>query len=262
MSVLRIRAEVIRGLREHLDERGFVGVDAPIFNSAAAEGTATLFPVEYFDSTVYLSQTGQLHMEAAAQALGRGVLLRPDLPGGEVQDAPSPDRVLDARARDGLRAPRRGHGPHGEPGRRRRSSACSSAVVPSSRRSSATSNASRGVRRRPSRASPTTKRWPGWRARKRRSPGARTSARRRRTRSRAHYDQPVLVHRFPARDQGLLHASRSRTTRGCPRMRHDRPGGLRRDHRRRRAQRRSRLPGGARSPRRASRRRPTSGTWT
>ncbi len=70
-AVLRIRAQVIRACREHLDEQGFVGVDAPIINSAAAEGTATLFPVEYFDETVYLSQTGQLHMEAAAQALGK-----------------------------------------------------------------------------------------------------------------------------------------------------------------------------------------------
>ncbi|MDJ0975385.1 MAG: asparagine--tRNA ligase [Planctomycetota bacterium] len=70
-ATLRIRAEIIRACREHLDEQGFVCVDAPIFNSAAAEGTATLFPVEYFGDTVYLSQTGQLHMEAAAQALGK-----------------------------------------------------------------------------------------------------------------------------------------------------------------------------------------------
>ncbi len=69
-AALRIRAEVIRACREHLDGRGFTNVDAPIFNSSAAEGTATLFPVEYFGETIYLSQTGQLHMEAAAQALG------------------------------------------------------------------------------------------------------------------------------------------------------------------------------------------------
>ena len=70
-AVLRIRAEVIRACRAHLDDLGFVAVDAPILSSAAAEGTATLFPVEYYDTQVYLSQTGQLHMEAAAQALGR-----------------------------------------------------------------------------------------------------------------------------------------------------------------------------------------------
>jgi asparaginyl-tRNA synthetase len=70
-AALRVRAEVIRACRDHLDGLGFTCVDAPIFNSAAAEGTATLFPVEYFGETIYLSQTGQLHMEAAAQALGR-----------------------------------------------------------------------------------------------------------------------------------------------------------------------------------------------
>jgi asparaginyl-tRNA synthetase len=70
-ATLRIRAEIERACREHLDAQGFTAVDAPIFNGAAAEGTATLFPVEYFDEKVYLSQTGQLYMEAAAQALGK-----------------------------------------------------------------------------------------------------------------------------------------------------------------------------------------------
>lgn len=70
-AALRLRAEIARACRDHLDGLGFTAVDAPIFNSAAAEGTATLFPVEYYDRTVYLSQTGQLHMEAAAQALGK-----------------------------------------------------------------------------------------------------------------------------------------------------------------------------------------------
>lgn len=69
-ATLRVRHEIIKACRDHLDSLGFTNVDAPIFNSSAAEGTATLFPVEYFDQTVYLSQTGQLHMEAAAQALG------------------------------------------------------------------------------------------------------------------------------------------------------------------------------------------------
>ena len=70
-AAMRLRAHVMRACRAHLDGLGFVNVDAPIFNSAAAEGVATLFPVQYFDSQVFLSQTGQLHMEAAAQALGR-----------------------------------------------------------------------------------------------------------------------------------------------------------------------------------------------
>jgi asparaginyl-tRNA synthetase len=70
-AVLRIRAEVERALREHLDGLGFTAVDAPIFTPAAAEGTATLFRVDYFGETAFLSQTGQLYMEAAAQSLGK-----------------------------------------------------------------------------------------------------------------------------------------------------------------------------------------------
>jgi asparaginyl-tRNA synthetase len=70
-AVLRIRAEVERALREYLDGHGFTAVDAPIFTPAAAEGTATLFGVDYFGEKAFLSQTGQLYMEAAAQALGR-----------------------------------------------------------------------------------------------------------------------------------------------------------------------------------------------
>ena len=55
----------------------------------------------------------------------QGLLLRPDVPRREVEDAPPPDRVLDGRAGDGLRRPRRRDGP-GRGARRRRSSrACS-----------------------------------------------------------------------------------------------------------------------------------------
>ncbi len=70
-AVLRIRAEVERALREYLDGQGYTAVDAPIFTPSAAEGTATLFRVDYFGEPAFLSQTGQLYMEAAAQALGK-----------------------------------------------------------------------------------------------------------------------------------------------------------------------------------------------
>ena len=70
-AVLRIRAEIERALREYLDDHGYTAVDAPIFTPSAAEGTATLFKVDYFGEPAFLSQTGQLYMEAAAQALGK-----------------------------------------------------------------------------------------------------------------------------------------------------------------------------------------------
>ncbi len=70
-SILRVRHEVIDAVRDFFNSRGFILVDTPIFTPAACEGTTTLFPVEYFDSTVYLTQSGQLYNEAEAAALGR-----------------------------------------------------------------------------------------------------------------------------------------------------------------------------------------------
>jgi asparaginyl-tRNA synthetase len=76
-AVLRIRAEVVRACREYLDTRGFVGFDAPILTPAACEGTTTLFPVEYFGETAYLTQSGQLYGEAGALAFGKVYVFGP-----------------------------------------------------------------------------------------------------------------------------------------------------------------------------------------
>ena len=70
-ALLRIRSEVIKVCRDYFDVRGFTLLDAPIFTPAACEGTTTLFPVDYFDDTVYLTQSGQLYMEAGAMAFGK-----------------------------------------------------------------------------------------------------------------------------------------------------------------------------------------------
>ena len=70
--ILRVRHTVIQAIRGFFDERGFTLVDAPIFTPAACEGTSTLFEVPYFDlGKAYLTQSGQLYMEAAAMALGK-----------------------------------------------------------------------------------------------------------------------------------------------------------------------------------------------
>lgn len=70
-AILRIRHTVIAAARRFFDERGFTLTDAPIFQPGAAEGAASLFPVDYFGERVYLAQTGQLYIEAAAMALGK-----------------------------------------------------------------------------------------------------------------------------------------------------------------------------------------------
>jgi asparaginyl-tRNA synthetase len=70
-SILRVRAEIIKAMRDFFDERGFTLTDPPILTPAACEGTSTLFPVDYFDEQAYLTQSGQLYIEATAMALGR-----------------------------------------------------------------------------------------------------------------------------------------------------------------------------------------------
>jgi len=70
--ILRVRHSVERAIRDFFDGRGFTLVDAPIFTPSACEGTSTLFEVPYFDlGKAYLTQSGQLYMEAAAMALGK-----------------------------------------------------------------------------------------------------------------------------------------------------------------------------------------------
>ncbi len=55
-----------------LPQRRFVLVDTPIFTPTACEGTTTLFETDYFgDRKAYLTQSGQLYLEAAALALGK-----------------------------------------------------------------------------------------------------------------------------------------------------------------------------------------------
>jgi len=70
-AILKIRHEVIRACREFFDSRGFVLIDAPIFTPNACEGTTTLFETDYFGSKAYLTQSGQLYMEAGAMAFGK-----------------------------------------------------------------------------------------------------------------------------------------------------------------------------------------------
>jgi len=64
-AILRVRAAVIRAIREWLDSNGYIGMDTPILTPAACEGTTTLFETPYFDEGVaYLAQSGQLYNEA------------------------------------------------------------------------------------------------------------------------------------------------------------------------------------------------------
>jgi asparaginyl-tRNA synthetase len=70
-AILRIRSETIKAARDYLDDHGFICCDTPIFTPAAAEGTTTLFEVDYFGAKVYLAQTGQLYNEPLCAAVGK-----------------------------------------------------------------------------------------------------------------------------------------------------------------------------------------------
>src|SRR5918911_1588080 len=71
-AILRVRHTVVKAIRDFFDGRGFTLVDAPVFTPSACEGTSTLFEVPYFDlGKAYLTQSGQLYMEAAAMAFGK-----------------------------------------------------------------------------------------------------------------------------------------------------------------------------------------------
>ncbi|HWO76363.1 MAG TPA: asparagine--tRNA ligase [Bacillus sp. (in: firmicutes)] len=70
-AIMKIRNEIIRATYEFFNKEGFVKVDPPILTGSAPEGTTELFHTKYFDEDAYLSQSGQLYMEAAAMALGK-----------------------------------------------------------------------------------------------------------------------------------------------------------------------------------------------
>jgi asparaginyl-tRNA synthetase len=71
-SILRVRATIMRAAAEYFDTHGFIRTDPPILTPNACEGTSELFEMDYFgDDKAYLTQSGQLYIEATAMALGR-----------------------------------------------------------------------------------------------------------------------------------------------------------------------------------------------
>lgn len=76
-AILKIRHRIIKSVRDFFDNKGFTLVDAPIFTPNACEGTTNLFETDYFDTKAYLTQSGQLYMEAAAMAVGKAYCFGP-----------------------------------------------------------------------------------------------------------------------------------------------------------------------------------------
>ncbi|GAI19175.1 unnamed protein product, partial [marine sediment metagenome] len=67
----KIRHTLIDAIRRFFNDNGFILIDTPIFTAMAAEGEQTLFEADYFGTPMHLTQTGQLHLEAAAMSFGK-----------------------------------------------------------------------------------------------------------------------------------------------------------------------------------------------
>ena len=70
-AILRVRAAIIKAMRNWLDDNGYLNVDSPIISTAAGENTTTLFELDYFGDPAFLAQTGQLYSEANIAAFGK-----------------------------------------------------------------------------------------------------------------------------------------------------------------------------------------------
>lgn len=70
-AILKIRHQVIKATRDFYDNNGFTLMDSPILTANAVEGTSTLFELDYFDRSAYLTQSGQLYGESSAMAFGK-----------------------------------------------------------------------------------------------------------------------------------------------------------------------------------------------
>lgn len=76
-AILKVRHQIVKAARDFFDSNDFVLFDSPMLTGNAAEGTTSLFNIDYYDRTAYLSQTGQLYGEAGAMAFNRVYVFGP-----------------------------------------------------------------------------------------------------------------------------------------------------------------------------------------
>jgi len=71
-AIQRIRNTLIFATYDFFNKNNFIKIDSPILTPSACEGTTELFEIDYFgEQKAYLSQSGQLYLEAAIMAHGR-----------------------------------------------------------------------------------------------------------------------------------------------------------------------------------------------
>ncbi len=76
-AIMRVRHAIIKAVRDFFDQNDFTLVDAPVLTPNACEGTSTLFQTDYHGDPAFLTQSGQLYMEAAAAAFGKAYCFGP-----------------------------------------------------------------------------------------------------------------------------------------------------------------------------------------
>ena len=70
-NIMKAREYIMDYLREFFEKEGFWEVWPPIFTVAGVEGGSTLFSLDYYGDTVYLSQSAQLYLEVLINSLER-----------------------------------------------------------------------------------------------------------------------------------------------------------------------------------------------
>jgi asparaginyl-tRNA synthetase len=76
--IMKVRNEIVKATRAFYDRQKFTLIDTPIFTGAIGEGAGNLFQLDYFDyGKAFLTQTGQLYLEAACTSFGKVYNLGP-----------------------------------------------------------------------------------------------------------------------------------------------------------------------------------------
>jgi asparaginyl-tRNA synthetase len=258
-AVLRVRSEVEQAIRDFFHRRDFVLIDSPILTAGRLRGHLDLFETDYFGEPAFLSQSGQLYLEPAAAALGKVYCFGPTF---RAEKSKTRRHLMEFwmvepevafLEFDGLATSPRSSSPSSSPA------------------SSTAAGRARGARaRRRAKLERSCFAVPPHHLRE-----ASTSCREglpgsfgddlggdEETALAEHFDKPVMVTRYPAAIEGLLHAARPGRPGAGAGPRRARPRGLRRDHRRQPAHPRPRPAARSASRSTACRSRPSSGTST
>ncbi|MFQ6011266.1 MAG: asparagine--tRNA ligase, partial [Nitrososphaerales archaeon] len=77
VAIMRIRAELVHAAFDFFSHKGFTLINAPTMVQSACEGGSTLFELDYFGKTAYLTQSAQLYEEAAIEAFEKVFIFQP-----------------------------------------------------------------------------------------------------------------------------------------------------------------------------------------